>query len=133
MYGVKTTLIDVLRKEKYRRQELELDRPIAGTEESLTHLDMIESIDDPQDMLYLVDVLKDLRDRSKEWGEKVDVPMLGKVRVSAYSVYLLFLFGYKKGEIGEIFGFTGARAGQLVRQAESFLIEMGLRKPTLNL
>jgi len=134
MLGVKTTLIDILRKEKYRRLEFELDRPIAGTEENITLLDVTPGQkDDPQDVLYLLDLLKDLKSRCKEWGNRVDVPMLGEVKVSAYSVYMLFLFGYNKGEIGKIFGFTGARAGQLVRQAEGFLCDMGIRQPTLNL
>lgn len=136
MNAVKNTLIDILRKEKYRRTEVELDRPITSGDEgeALTLADTVASNDKgAEDLLYLAEMMKDLSDRSKEWGPEMDIPFLGKAKKSAYNVYLLVILGFKKNEISEMFGFTGGRVSQLFKEAESTMIELGYKKPVLSL
>ena len=136
MNGVKTTIIDILRKEKYSRQELALDRPIGNDEEgeAMTLLDTISAhTTEPHDVLYLAEMLATLKEDSKEWGKEVDLPFLGKAKVSAYSVYLLFIIGFKKSEIAKLFGFTPARAGDIVAEAEQKMIQLGFKIPSLQL
>lgn len=120
-HGVKTTLYDVLSRERNRRSERELDCPLFSNEGDgeFSLLDSQVSVNsDPLKIIELGEELVALHKSSKEWGPLRDVPFLGAVRVSMYSVYVLHLVGYTKQEIGVIFGFTSARAGQLQKQAE---------------
>ena len=135
MNGCKTTIIDLLRKEKYRRRELRLDAPLDKSEEdeSISMLDMISGHETTEEYLYLADMLAELKGACKEWGEEVDLPMLGRRKVSAYAVYLLFLAGFKKSEIGQMFHFSPGRAKQLVDVAERTLIDLGHKVPVLQL
>lgn len=136
MRGVKTTLIDILRKEKNRRLELELDRPVGDQDgEETTFASFLPAYpENPVAAFHLEQILNMIRDQfSKEWGSEIESPLIGKTRTSAYSVFIHHIAGYSHTEIGKIFKFTGSRASQLVNEVVSWLEEIGLRKPVLSL
>lgn len=134
MYGVKTTLIDILRKEKNRRLEFELDKPVKSEEgEETSYASFLPAYpENPVDSYYLDQILSMIkRQFSKEWGEEIESPLIGRTKTSAYSVFLHHIAGYNHTEIGKVFRFSGSRAGQLVDSVVSWLESVGLRKPML--
>lgn len=136
--AVNTTLIDILRTEKHKRRELSSTQPMKNDPEEgefLTIEDVTASHEtSSEDLLYLADVLRDLKDNCKEWGDEVEVPILGTTRTSAFAVYFLHLHGFEKKQIAEMMNFkTPQRAGQLVREAESKLVELGHKTLELRL
>lgn len=134
MYGVKTTLIDILRKEKNKIRELSTNAPISSEDGQDEFQDFVEApAEDPSDRIYLSELLSELKTHFKEWGPRFVSPLLGEIRTSAFTVYLHYLVGYQFKEIGTIFGFSGSRASQLVDEVVNWMESAGIRQPVLSL
>lgn len=133
MNGVKTTMIDMIRREKNRREEINLEVPISSEEGSVTLLDTISSFDaDPSLEEEFMSIYSQLYEvYGNEWGPEYDVPVFGKTRRSLFVAYMLFLIGYSKTEIGVFFGVSKARAGQMVREVEKGLVRLGIKEAEL--